>query len=163
MASKFEKLLEKKKAEGKELSDTEKHAKGKVLKELSDMAGDAMGDHLGKGLKKVTVAAPSKKGLEKGLDVAKGIMQSPMGEMMDKETEELGHEEKESPEHEEAESPEYEAGEEEAGAEEAKGEMGDEEHEALKELESVLESPEEVDAMIAELEKIKEKLSKKEV
>ena len=121
------------------------------------MASDAMGEHLGKGLKKVTVAAPSKKGLEKGLEMAKGLMDSPMGEMMNKE-EAPEHEEKESAEHEEAESPEYEAGEKEESSEE----MGDEEHEALKELEAALETPEEVDAMIAELQKIKDKLSKKE-
>lgn len=70
MHDKLQKLIEKKKARGETLSPVEKGAKGSVLKELiGDMAGE-----MGGKLKKVTVAAPSKKGLEKGLDTAKELM-----------------------------------------------------------------------------------------
>ena len=66
-------LLKKKKREGKsDLSEPEKKAKLGVLDSLRSEAAGMMGDHL-KGLKKVTVAAPSKEGLEKGLEMAKAI------------------------------------------------------------------------------------------
>ena len=65
----FDKLLEKK---GRPLSPVEQRAKGDVLSGLSD-GSDAMGDKLA-GLKKVSVAAPSEKGLEKGLNKAKELL-----------------------------------------------------------------------------------------
>ena len=92
MHDKLQKLIEKKKAKQGELSQNESKAKGSVLKEL---IGD-MTDEMGGKLKKVTVAAPSKAGLEKGLDKAKQMMGSLPS---DKEMEEMtsdaegGHEE----------------------------------------------------------------------
>lgn len=92
MHDKLKKLIEKKKARGESLSSTERGAKGSVLKELiGDMAGE-----MGGKLKKVTVAAPSKKGLEKGLDKAREMMGSlPSDEEMEKMTSDAegGHEE----------------------------------------------------------------------
>lgn len=71
--SDIQKLLEKKKKDGKGLSDHEKEAKLGVLKHLHDMAADAMGEGL-KGLKKVTVASDSHEGLKEGLETAKEVV-----------------------------------------------------------------------------------------
>jgi len=57
----------------KKISDNERDAKMGVLKEVSSMAGAAMGDKL-KGLKKVSVASDSKEGLNKGLEKAKEML-----------------------------------------------------------------------------------------
>lgn len=70
---KMEKLFEKKKKMGKELSHNEIKAKSHVLGALKDMASDEMGNKLHE-LKKVSVAAPDKEGLEKGLDMAKNLI-----------------------------------------------------------------------------------------
>lgn len=70
---KFDKLMEKMKKSGKELDPLEKEAKMSVVKAMRDAASDEMSDRLG-SLKKVTVAADSKEGLEKGLDKAKELM-----------------------------------------------------------------------------------------
>lgn len=84
MHDKLKKLIEKKKARGEEMSSGEQKAKGSVLKEL---IGD-MGKEMSGNLKKVTVASPSKKGLEKGLEKA----QEMMGKLpSDEETEEMTH------------------------------------------------------------------------
>ena len=63
-------LLMKKANAGKFLKDDEIAAKKAVLKEINGILGDEMGSKL-KGLKKVTVASPTKEGLEAGLDKAK--------------------------------------------------------------------------------------------
>lgn len=55
------------------LSKQEIQAKIDVLKELLDMASHKAGEDVIGGLKKVTVAAPDKAGLEKGLDKAKEL------------------------------------------------------------------------------------------
>lgn len=68
---KFAELLKKKAAEGKFLSEDEKAAKLGVVKEIDDMMGEVMGDNL----KKVTVAADSKEGLEAGLEKAKEVIE----------------------------------------------------------------------------------------
>lgn len=137
MHDKLKKLIEKKKMKGDDLSDNEAKAKGSVLKELiGDMAGE-----MGGKLKKVTVAAPSKAGLEKGLDKAKQMMgHLPSDEKMDEMTKDAegGHEE------------ESEYGKE-AEGEEAEGEHSPEAIKAkikeleakLKELEGMEESEEE--------------------
>jgi hypothetical protein len=56
-----------------EMSDMEKNAKMSVLKDARDMAAHAMGQKL-HGLKKVSVMAPDKEGLSKGLDKAKELL-----------------------------------------------------------------------------------------
>lgn len=106
MMDKLMKLMEKKKAEGKELDPMKAKAKMDMLealhKEMSDMmASDLHGDHK---MAKAEVMAPDKEGLKMGLEKAKEALdKGPMEE--DKE------EDEESPEHEAAESPEEEKSE----------------------------------------------------
>lgn len=73
MNEKMMKLLEKKKKSGMGMSDAEKDAKMSVIKDMQDMAKNAMGDKLS-GLKKVTVTSDSPEGLQKGLEKAKEIL-----------------------------------------------------------------------------------------
>lgn len=68
----MQKLLMKKKQEGKGLSDIQKEAKMNVVKDLRNYAADEMGKKLS-GIKKVTVAAGSAEGLEEGLEKAKEL------------------------------------------------------------------------------------------
>lgn len=142
----------------KKLSPVEQKASSKVLDELRKHAQEMMSGKM-KGLKKVVVASDSKEGLKKGLSKAEEILgtkksgsdltKSPLNEEFGKsEVEEnLDEEHPEeidslSSEHEAAESEEYEAGEQE-GMEECK-------------------TPEEVDAKIQHLLKMKkEMLAKK--
>lgn len=125
------KLLAKKKAEGKKLSSMEKKGKEETLQSLIDDMMGMDGDKV-KGLKKVTVASNSPKGLEKGLDKAKELIgNAPVSEEM--------MSDEEMPEGEE------EMMEEEMPEGEESSEMEDE------------ESAEDVEA---EIEKLKEKLAK---
>lgn len=129
----LEKLLMKKHGEGKVLGKAAAKAKSSVLEDLMSDMFDQDGDKV-KGLKKVTVASNSPKGLEKGLDKAK--------EMLGDEgiADEDMPEGEESAEHEAEESPELEASE----------------HEGEDEM-----SPEEIEAKIAELKDLlKEKKMK---
>jgi hypothetical protein len=130
------KLMAKKKSEGKKLSGAEKKGKEDTLQSLIDDMMD-MDSGKVKGLKKVTVASNSPKGLEKGLDKAKEIVgEAPMSEeMMSDEEMPEGEEmmEEEMPEGESEESPEMEAEDE------------------------SLDTEEEIEA---EIEKLKEKLAK---
>lgn len=71
-------LMAKKKEEGKMISPMEKDAKMGVLKDLHKMASDSMAEKVN-GIKKVSVAAPDKKGLETGLDKAKQIVKDMPG------------------------------------------------------------------------------------
>ena len=71
MHDKMKKLLEKKKQKSG-LSENQVKAKSSVLKDLSDTANDMLKERLG-GLKKVTVAAPSKSGLTEGLKMAEKL------------------------------------------------------------------------------------------
>lgn len=125
---KFEKLMEEKKRKGHTLSKSHAKAKSSVIEDLMD---DMMGldsDKV-KGLKKVTVAAKDKHGLEKGLDAAKDVIHGKLpdgSEEMMSDGEELA----ETEEHEAEESPEMEVAE----------------HEGEE------ESTEEKDTKIAELE-----------
>lgn len=131
------KLMAKKSQEGKKLSGAEKKGKEETLQSLIDDMMGMDGEKV-KGLKKVTVASNSPKGLEKGLDKAKELIgHAPTGGLEDEEMPE-GEEmmEEEMPEHEAEESPE----------------MEEAEHE-----EEGSESPEELEA---EIEKLKEKLAK---
>lgn len=132
----LEKLLMKKHGEGKVLGKAAAKAKSSVLEDLMSDMFDQDGDKV-KGLKKVTIASNSPKGLEKGLDKAKEML-GDKG-MSDEDMPEG----EESAEHEAEESPELEASEHE--------DMGDE-----KEM-----SPEEIEAKIAELKDLlKEKKMK---
>jgi len=128
--------MAKKKSEGKKLSGAEKKGKEDTLQSLIDDMMD-MDSGKVKGLKKVTVASNSPKGLEKGLDKAKEIVgEAPMSEeMMSDEEMPEGEEmmEEEMPEGESEESPEMEAEDE------------------------SLDTEEEIEA---EIEKLKEKLAK---
>ena len=74
----MEKLIAKKKASGKELSDNEKQAKSEVLKSLHGQASDILRVKL-KGIKKVSVMSDSPEGLEKGLDKAKELLEAAQG------------------------------------------------------------------------------------
>lgn len=74
MIHKFDKMLEKK---GKKLSPVEQRAKSDVLSSFGGES-DPIGDKLA-GLKKVSVAAPNKEGLDAGLDKAKELL----GQTMD--------------------------------------------------------------------------------
>lgn len=111
--SPFEKMLMKKKEQGKVLSPSHAQAKSSILDELMDDMGGMDAGKL-KGLKKVTVASNDPKGLEMGLAKAK--------EMVSKDPSEEG----ESVEEESAESPEMEASEDESS------EMHEEDPEVLK-------------------------------
>ena len=71
---KFEKLLQKKKKD-KPMSDVAKDAKMSVVKDLQQMASDAMRTGLKGGLKKVTVASDSPEGLKAGLEKAEEIVE----------------------------------------------------------------------------------------
>jgi hypothetical protein len=126
----LEKLMMKKHGEGKTLSKSAAKAKSSVLEDLMSDMFDHEGDKV-KGLKKVTVASNSPKGLEKGLDKAKEMLG------------EKGMSDEDMPEEESSEmeeSPEMEASE----------------HEDEEEM-----SPEEIEAKIAELkELLKEKKMK---
>lgn len=124
------------KAKGKPISGVAKDAKLGLMKELQKVMGDEMSSEL-PGLKKVSVAAPSKEGLEKGLEKAKEML-GEMPEGQEKEDEEG----EEGAEHEASESPEQEASEDEGSEDESSEEEGSEEM-----------SPQEMKEKLAELER----------
>jgi len=70
---KFKELLMKKKKEGKMLDPKMAGHKMEIIQQLMEMMSGEMGENL-KGLKKVTVAAPDKEGLEKGLEKAQEVI-----------------------------------------------------------------------------------------
>jgi Ran GTPase-activating protein (RanGAP) involved in mRNA processing and transport len=124
--------MKKKADKGDVLSKSHAKAKSGILQDLMDDMMGMEGDKV-KGLKKVTVASNSPKGLEKGLEKAKEIVgDAPMAE--DEEMPE-GEEMAEGEEHEAEESPEMEVAEEES-------------------------EEKEVEDLKAEIEKLKEKLAK---
>jgi Ran GTPase-activating protein (RanGAP) involved in mRNA processing and transport len=132
MHSKLHSLMKKKADKGDVLSKSHAKAKSGILQDLMDDMMGMEGDKV-KGLKKVTVASNSPKGLEKGLEKAKEIVgDAPMAE--DEEMPE-GEEMAEGEEHEAEESPEMEVAEEES-------------------------EEKEVEDLKAEIEKLKEKLAK---
>jgi len=117
--------------------DMKRQAKMDVLKHIRKIASDAMKDDIkGVGLKKVSVAADSTKGLEEGLDKAKELLANPE-EMMDHEGH-MGHM---------------------GGMDEEMGESEDESYE--EEASEEESSPESIDAQIKALEEKKAKLMKK--
>lgn len=71
--------------EEKEGGDDRMSAKMDVLKELIEMADAKETDGLIDGLQKITVAAPDKEGLEKGLEKAEEILEKGPEDMMPKE------------------------------------------------------------------------------
>lgn len=134
MNEKFQKLIDKKKKSGETLSPVESAAKGSVLNDLRGRASKEMSGKLS-GLKKVTVASPSKEGLEHGLEKAH--------QMVD----EAGHDELPGEEaHEDEHSPQ-EALHSALGGDSAGGEL---EEKAPEEM-----SPEELDEHIAKLHELR--------
>ncbi len=86
----YDKLMKKLEKKDKKLDPLEKEAKMDVVKSLRDQAGAMLSDKV-KGLKKVTVASPSKEGLKEGLNKAEQIVEGAeedMGEDLDKNNEE---------------------------------------------------------------------------
>lgn len=86
MNDKFQKLIDKKKKAGHELSPVESAAKHSVLNDLKGMAGKAMSDKL-QGLKKVSVASDSEEGLKHGLEKAHEIVSGKQMHDMETDTE----------------------------------------------------------------------------
>lgn len=118
----LEKLMMKKHGEGKVLGKAAAKAKSSVLEDLMSDMFDQDGDKV-KGLKKVTVASNSPKGLEKGLDKAKEMLGE--GDVSDEdmpEGEESAEEAEESPE---MEASEHEADEEEMSADEIEAKIAE--------------------------------------
>lgn len=74
------KLMEKKKAEGKEMSPLYKDSKMQKLQELKDEMSQMMkGDLSGDGMQKVQVASDNPEGLKAGLDKAKDLIDTKDG------------------------------------------------------------------------------------
>lgn len=84
MSNPLQKLIEKKKKEGKTLSPVQEKAHGNVLGDLMSMLGKSGMSKLG-NLKKVTVAADTKPGLAEGLDKAKELVAKAHGGRVDDE------------------------------------------------------------------------------
>jgi len=134
----MEKLMEKK---GKKLSDNEKKAKSSVLKDLSDTASEMMKDRL-QGLKQVSVAAPSKSGLQEGLKMAE--------KLTEKMPENSGMKEAKESEEEMV-----------ADAEDGEGmEMGEESEESAESEESEEKEEASKEELLAEIERLKAKIEK---
>ena len=141
----FNKLMQKKKMEGKMMSPIEQKAKMNVVKEMRKMASDEMSEPL--KLKKISVASNDKDGLKVGLDKAKQIIEG----------KELAHGGMAE------EAPEMEELEEDMGAD---LDHDNEEGEPMEHQEAVLGeepgsedmSPEEIDERIMELMKMKEQM-----
>jgi len=135
MYHKLNNLMKKKAEKGDVLSKSHAKAKSGILQDLVDDMMGMEGDKV-KGLKKVTVASNSPKGLEKGLEKAKEIVgDAPMAEDEEMPEGEKMAEGEDMEEESEEESPEMEVAEEE-------GEEKD------------------VEDLKAEIEKLKEKLAK---
>jgi|LakMenEpi03Aug12_release.lakeMendotaPanAssembly.Ray.scaffolds.fasta_scaffold222984_3 TATA-binding protein-associated factor Taf7 len=106
MMDEFMKLLAKKAKEQKgPMHGPRMHAKAAMAKELSDSLGSDIMDGIG-GMKKVTVASNSEKGLKEGLEKAEDVLESKMKkedeesdseeEMEDSEEEDMDDEEESS-------------------------------------------------------------------
>jgi len=76
MKGRLHELMMKKMKEGKTIDPDSKEARAKadVLNEIKEMMNEIEGGKL-KGLKKVTVAAPSQEGLEAGLEKAQEVVE----------------------------------------------------------------------------------------
>jgi hypothetical protein len=86
--------LKKMKHKESSMPDHEKMAKMTVLHHMKKVAEDMMKDHMGHGMKKVSVMSDSPEGLQHGLEKAKEMMhgQSPEGDpMSDEEPGEMVH------------------------------------------------------------------------
>lgn len=159
----MEKLLEKKKKDGKELSGVEKDAKMSVIGHLRDLASSAMGDKL-KSLNKVSVASDSDEGLKHGLAKAQEIVAGGHGGMQHMVDDAEDGEDRgndlfsggETPEHESEDTPHAEGSEEEESEESPEEEASEEEPEDHDEL-----SEDEIDQKLKELMAKKKRLSMK--
>lgn len=110
---KLDKLMAKKKKP--EMDPMEKEAKMSVIKQMMDLAHEAMGEKIG-GLKKVTVASDSPEGIKAGLELAKHKIGDLSEKHEDDGIEEFPASEEESAEHEASENPEEEMSEHELDA-----------------------------------------------
>jgi hypothetical protein len=147
MHSKLHSLMKKKADKGDVLSEHHAKAKSGILQDLVDEMMGMDSDKV-KGLKKVTVASDSPKGLAKGLEKAKEIVGDKNLSGMEDEGSESEMPEGESEEMEAEESPEHEA--------EESPEMETSEHEEMSED----EKDQEIADLEAEIAKLKEKLAK---
>jgi hypothetical protein len=146
-------IMEKKKNKASQMTKPEASAKESVLGDLKGMM-DKMGSEKVKGLKKVTVASTDEAGLKKGLAKAEDMIdkKKSISDMMKEAEAGDDSEEKDETENEkllELLDPNAEASE--------------PEHEGMESDEMMAEckTPEEVDAKIAKLLKLKEELNKK--
>lgn len=119
MDEKLKKLMKHK--SGKEMHPIEKEAKLRSLGDMHKQAMDMLGKKLG-GIKKVSVIAPDKSGLEKGLSTAKSLLDGHLEDhgVSDVEptlADHMSEETLETPEEEMEESPEEQAMEAEEGSE----------------------------------------------
>lgn len=104
--SKLDKLVMKKKQEGKSLSDVEKRAKGSVLSDLMSEMDEDRASVFKKPMQKVTVMAKDKKSLKEGLEKAEDVIEKvPELEGSEEPEMEESEEEMESDESESEESP----------------------------------------------------------
>lgn len=114
MMPKFQKMLEERAKKAKKMSGPEKQAKMDAVREIDGMASKMMSDKL-RGIKQVSVAAPDKEGLQKGLDMAEEIVGGDEAQdskdqyESDESKEEASSEEKESSEDQEQKEPSEEA------------------------------------------------------
>lgn len=139
----FQKLMEKKKSSGDKMSPVEQKAKGSVLSDLMSSMDGMDKDKLA-GMKKVTVAAPDKAGLEHGLDMAADLVQKgPLKAMSHDEVGDSGNEPDESNQDESEENHESDEDPAHEENESAETEADEKSHE---------ESPEEIHAKIQELQ-----------
>jgi hypothetical protein len=101
--------------------ETKIKAKMNALKSLKDAMSQLIGSDIKGGMKKVTVAADDKAGLEKGLDKAKELLHGKTGDMLESEgplCNECGGMHEEGEEHEAKEDDKEEASEHSLGEEE---------------------------------------------
>lgn len=84
--SMFKKIVEKKKKEGKDISDIHSSAKSSVLSDLMDHLG-SMGVDKIKGMKKLSIQSDSREGLKAGIKKASDLMEKDPAEAMENDPE----------------------------------------------------------------------------
>lgn len=140
----FQKLMAKKKETGDKMSPVEQKAKGSVLSDLMSSM-DGIDKEKLSGMKKVTVAAPDKAGLEHGLDMAANLVQKgPLKAMSHDEVGDSGNEPDESDQDESEENHESDQDPAHEANESAETESDEESHDE--------DSPESIHAKIQELQ-----------
>lgn len=134
----LKKMIDKKKAEGKQMSPIHVKAKSSVLDDLMSQMDDMDAGKI-KGLKKVTVSAPDKEGLEHGLAKATELVQKgPLASMSEDDVSDHGNDGNEGDDHLE-ESEDEDGGESPAEESSEHGEESDEDlHNQIQELQAKL-------------------------